>query len=96
MIGASVELSIAQLLLLELDSDRLRRALNLFFDQLADMPDARLGLARRVPAALPLLTDNLLATQAVLEFLRAERAAGFKKKTSRLKSSWPKTRKSNT
>src|SRR5438552_10165568 len=34
--------------------------------------------------------------QLVIEQTRAERAAGFKKKTSRLKSSWPKTRKSNT
>lgn len=33
--------------------------------------------------------------QLVIEQTRAERAAGVKKKTSPLKSSWPKTRKSS-
>ena len=33
--------------------------------------------------------------QLIVEQTRTERTADFKKKTSRLKSSWPKTRKSN-
>ena len=34
--------------------------------------------------------------QLIIEQTRAERIAGFKKKTSHLKSSWPRTRKSNS
>jgi hypothetical protein len=34
--------------------------------------------------------------QLIIKQTRAERTAGFKKKTSRLRSSWPKTRKSSS